>query len=86
NWDTGREPDTDDEEFGSDRLAFRRIRIDGIEFSYLDSERPRPIDVAIETLTVLPDTGNILDLDVQGTINDLPLWADGKLGPWENFV
>lgn len=86
NWDTGREPDADDDEFDSDRLAFRRVRMDGIEFSYLDPRRPRPIDIAIESLTVLPDSAHILDLDVQGTINDLPLWADGKLGPWENFV
>jgi uncharacterized protein involved in outer membrane biogenesis len=86
NWDTGAEPSAVDDDFDSDRIAFRRVQIDGIEFSYLDPDRPRPIDVVIETLTLSPDAADILDLDVQGTINELPLWADGRLGPWQNFL
>ena len=86
NWDTGAEPSAGDDDVDSDRIAFRRVQIDRIELSYLDPERPRPIDVAIETLSVTPDSGDILDLDVRGTINGLPLWADGRLGPWQNFL
>ena len=40
----------------------------------------------IELLTVSPDENDILDLDLRGAINELPLWADGKIGPWRNFV
>ena len=86
NWDTGREVNDDSEDFDTDRIAFRNVAIDGVELSYIDPERPRPIDVAIDTLTIAPDANDILDLDLQGTINELPLWADGKLGPWQNFL
>jgi uncharacterized protein involved in outer membrane biogenesis len=69
-----------------DRIAFRRVSIDSIGFSYVDSQRPRPIRLEISSLGVSPDANDILDLDLQGTINGLALWADGKLGPWQNFL
>ena len=86
NWDSARDSEDSAEEFGTDRIAFRRVRIDGIEVTYVDPDRRRPLDIAIEGLTVAPDANDILDLDAQGMINDLPLWADGKLGPWQNFL
>lgn len=68
------------------RIAFRMVNIEGIEFLYEDPARPFPIVLAVEVLTVSPDDAGILDLDLRGNINDLPLWADGKVGPWHNFI
>lgn len=68
------------------RIAFRTVNIEGIEFLYDDPARPRPVLAAIEMLTISPDENDILDLDLRGDINELPLWADGKVGPWRNFV
>ena len=73
-------------DFDSHRIAVRDVRVDGLQFTYVDPSRPRPIDVALEFVTVSPDANDILDLDLRGVVNDLPLWADGKLGPWHNFV
>lgn len=68
------------------RLAFRVIDIRDVEFVVEDPGRPRPVNLDIGTLSVTPDENGILDLDLRGDINDLDLWADGKLGPWQNFV
>jgi uncharacterized protein involved in outer membrane biogenesis len=68
------------------RLAFRVIDIRDAEFVLEDPARPRPLHLDIETLSVTPDDNGILDLDLRGDINDLDLWADGKLGPWRNFI
>ena len=68
------------------RIGFRRVQVENVDFSFVDPTRPRPINATIEFLTVNPDDNDILDLDLQGAINELPLWADGKLGPWQNFV
>jgi hypothetical protein len=70
----------------TDRIAFRKVAIEGIEFSYMDPRRRRPVNAVIETVTVAPDANDVLDLDLRGTINEFPLWADGKLGPWQNFL
>jgi uncharacterized protein involved in outer membrane biogenesis len=72
--------------FDLDRIAFRRVSIESVGFSYLDAQRPRPLRLEITSLGVAPDTNDILDLDLHGTINGLALWADGKLGPWQNFL
>jgi uncharacterized protein involved in outer membrane biogenesis len=73
-------------DFDTARIAFKVVRIDDVEFVYIDPLRPRPITILLDYLTVSPDVNGILDLDVRGVINELPLWADGKLGPWQNFV
>jgi uncharacterized protein involved in outer membrane biogenesis len=86
NWDTGREPEPAGDDFDTNRVAFRRVRIDDVDFSFHDPERARSMDIVIEGLTVTPDGNDILDLDFQGTINGMPLWAEGKLGPWPNFL
>ena len=68
------------------RIAFREVNIERVEFLYEDPARPRPALVVVELLSVSPDDNGILDLDLRGDINELPLWADGKVGPWHNFV
>jgi hypothetical protein len=88
NWETAARTQESGENTGFDveLVAFRRVDLRDIEFSYIDPERPKPIDLVIGNLALAPDADDILDLDVQGTINDLPLGADGKLGPWQNFL
>jgi uncharacterized protein involved in outer membrane biogenesis len=77
---------SDGDGFDIDRIAFRRVSIESVGFSYLDAQRPRPLRLEISSLGIAPDANDILDLDLQGTINGLALWADGKLGPWQNFL
>ena len=72
--------------FDTDRIAFKEVRIEGIELEIIDPAMRRPINATIGHLTISPDVNDILDLDLQGTANELPLWADGKLGPWQNFL
>ena len=52
---------------------------------YIDPARRMPINVALEQVSVSPDASDILDLDVHGTINEFPLRAAGRLGPWQNL-
>jgi len=68
------------------RIGFRNVQIDTVEFAYIDPARRRPVHALIGHLTITPDANDILDLDLQGVINEMPLWADGKLGPWQNFI
>ena len=77
---------TDGEPPDLTRIAFRSVNIEGVEWLYENPARARPVLARVEFLTVSPDENGILDLDLRGDINDLPLWADGKLGPWRNFV
>jgi len=72
--------------FDADRIAFKEVRIEGIEIAINDPAISRPINATIGHLTISPDVNDILDLDLQGTVNEIPLWADGKLGPWQNFL
>lgn len=67
-------------------IAFRNVSIETVDLVYEDPVRSRPINLQLERLTVSPDKNDILDLDLRGVLNELPLWADGKLGPWQNFV
>ena len=68
------------------RVAFHRVDIEGIEFLYESASRPRPVLALIEVIAISPDENGILDLDLRGNVNELPLWADGKIGPWRNFI
>lgn len=78
--------DGGDGRFDLNRIAFRTANVENVHLLYTDESRSRPIDARVRTLTVTPDANDLLDLDLQGDINELPLWADGKLGPWRNFV
>lgn len=80
------QPNAESGQFDPNRIAFRAVNIQDIEFTYTDPNRPRRIYTSIDRLTISPDVNDILDLDIVGDINDLPLWADGKLGPWQNFI
>ena len=88
NWAAELPARTDAESGGFDpnSIVFRAVNIQGIDFTVTDPARPRPIHASIERLTVSPDVNDILDLDIAGEVNDLPLWADGKLGPWQNLI
>jgi len=72
--------------FDTRRIAFKEVQIESIELEIIDPAMRRPINASIGHLTISPDVNDILDLDLQGTANDMPLWADGKLGPWQNFL
>jgi len=68
------------------QIAFRNVQIDDSEVLHISPGWHRPVLASIEQLSITPDDSDILDLDLIGSINDLPLWADGKLGPWQNFL
>ena len=70
----------------TDRIVFKEVRIESVELEIIDPAMRRPINATIGHLTISPDVNDILDLDLQGTANEMPLWADGKLGPWQNFL
>jgi len=86
NWMTGRPVSDEAKEIDTGRIAFRDVNIESVQIAYVDPARRRQIDVAIEHLIVRPDDNDILDLDLLGAVNEFPLWADGKLGPWQNLL
>ena len=67
-------------------IAFRQVQVQDVQFSFTDSRRRKPLNIALEYLTVTPDATNVLDLDLRASINEMPLRADGKLGPWTNLI
>jgi uncharacterized protein involved in outer membrane biogenesis len=83
---TGEETDRSDSDVDTDRVAVRKVAIEGFQLSWRSPDREQPLLVALDNLTVSPDAEEILDLELSGTINTLPLGARGKLGPWPNFV
>jgi uncharacterized protein involved in outer membrane biogenesis len=88
NWATGRTRDESEPggEFERGRIAFREVEIQNVRFDLLDPARRRPLNVVLEQLTVMPDENQILDLHLTAVVNEIPVWADGKLGPWENLI
>ncbi len=76
----------DSEPVDLNRIAFHTINLGDVTVDYDNELRPGPIRASIEELVVQPDENDVLDLDLRGSVNDLPLWADGKAGPWRNFV
>ena len=88
NWESGRTGDEVEQqgEVDPELIAFKKVRMQDLQFSFTDPARRRPLNVTLDHLTVNPDENNILDLDLRGMINDIPLRADGKLGPWENLL
>lgn len=88
NWHSRSEPSTEASQGPFDRnlVAFRELRVEGVQFSFVDAKRPKPLNVILTHLTLDPDAANVLDLDLEATINELPLQANGELGPWPNLV
>ncbi|MDH3614098.1 MAG: AsmA family protein [Gammaproteobacteria bacterium] len=86
NWMTGRPVSAKANELDTELIAFRDVNIESVQILYVDPARRLPLDISIEQLVVSPDENDILDLDLQGAVNELPLWADGKLGPWQNLL
>ena len=88
NWTRPRaaEEAANDGEVDTDRIAFHKVAIESIDFSYADPRWRRPVEAVIEMATIEPDASDVLDLALHGTVNEFPLRADGKLGPWQNFL
>lgn len=88
NWDNGRTQADDQpkEAFDRNLIAFRELRIQDVQLAYIDDAREQPLNANLSYLTITPDATNVLDLDLRATINEIPLWADGKLGPWTNLI
>lgn len=88
NWDNGRPKaqSSSTQSFDRNLVAFRTLRIQDVQFDYIDANRSKPLNVLLDYITISPDATNVLDLDMRGTINEIPVWADGKLGPWTNLI
>jgi len=88
NYATGRVRDESEPKVEFDRglIAFWNVQVQDVQFAYLDPARRRPLNIELEQLTVSPDENHVLDLDLNGIINEIPVWADGKLGPWQNLL
>ena len=88
NWESGTASDASARkgEFNPELIAFKEVRVKDVQFTFTDPARRRPLNVTLDHLTVNPDENNILDLDLRGMLNELPLWGDGKLGPWESLL
>jgi hypothetical protein len=88
NWDNGRDrPESSSRQpFDRNLVAFRTLRVQDVQFDYVDANRAKPLNVSLDYLTISPDATNVLDLDLRAAINEIPLWADGKLGPWTNLI
>ena len=68
------------------RIAFRHVDVRNVALAYDSDERAEPLTVDISGLTIEPDAAGILDIDLDGNVNNHPLTADGKVGPWRNFL
>lgn len=88
NWDTGRPAETSSggDEFDAERVLFRNLSVANVDISLTDPSRRRPLVVGIDALTIDPDEDRVLDLDLTARINEFPLLADGRIGPWENLL
>jgi hypothetical protein len=90
NWQSG-VPETEDEDtqsgsFNTNLFVFKDVRIDDFQFSFMSPDRTQALIAALDYLTVNPGDNDILDLDLRGAVNEIPLWADGKIGPLQNLV
>jgi uncharacterized protein involved in outer membrane biogenesis len=88
NWKSDKVPDSSKEktEFNPNLIAFRKVRVEDFSFTFDSPDRSRPIDISLESLTVTPGINDILDLDLRGLADDVPMSADGKIGPWQNLL
>jgi uncharacterized protein involved in outer membrane biogenesis len=88
NWTTGKETEEAGESGGFDPtgIAFRHVGVANVDFRFDDALREAPLHVKLERLTIEPDQDNVLDLDLDAVVNDIPVWADGKLGPWDHLI
>ena len=80
------EATTREKGFDPTLIAFRKAQVRNVHFSLVGFERPRPLNVSIEHLAINPDSSDILNLDLRGEINEFPLLAEGKIGPWQNLL
>ncbi|HSG97747.1 MAG TPA: hypothetical protein VLA11_07135 [Woeseiaceae bacterium] len=83
---TGEESHDPGGEVATEHFAIRRVSIERFDLSWTSPDREQPLLLVLEHLWITPDADDILDLDLLGAINELPLEATGQLGPWPNFV
>lgn len=91
NWHSIEESSSDDDGAGQappdlNRIAFKHVDVQDVELAYDSPDRTEPLTLRLENLTVEPDSADILQVDLSGSVNEYPLTADGKVGPWRNFV
>lgn len=78
--------DESDGEFNPNAVVVKKLRMSSAHLSLEDPRRERPIDARIGTLTITPDADGILDIDLDGLINEFPLTAAGTIGTVENLI
>ena len=69
-------------------MSSRSEKVSLQNFSYTldDPLREAPLRIELQHLSIVPDQSDILDLDLQGAVNDIPLVADVNIGPWQNLI
>lgn len=88
NWDTGRvsaEP-ADGDSLDLNLIAFKSVSLQNIAFVLDQPARERPLNATLASLSIVPDAAGVLDLDIRGALNEFPLTATGRLGPWQNLI
>ena len=91
NWDSDQVPppsnvNTDQAPADLNTIAFRHVDIRDVHLVYDNPNRDAPFAVQLDDLTVEPDDAGILEVDLTGNVNAYPLTAEGKIGPWRNFL
>jgi uncharacterized protein involved in outer membrane biogenesis len=59
----------------------RDVDVSAVRLVYLDPARPRPLEISIDSLVVDLSAADMLDHDLKGSVNGLPLRVEGELGP-----
>ena len=64
----------------------RDVDVSAVRLVYLDPARPRPLEILIDSLVVDLSAADMLDHDLKGSVNGLPLRVEGELGPRLNLL
>ncbi|MFT5501179.1 MAG: hypothetical protein ACI88G_001312, partial [Woeseiaceae bacterium] len=88
NWDT---EGVSEEPSGGDAvdlnlIAFKLVSLQNVAFIHDQPTREQPLRATLAFLSLVPDAAGVLDLDIRAALNDYPLTAKGRLGPWQNLV
>jgi len=88
NWESGltKQSTPQQEEFDPDLIAFRNAHLTDVHFLLVDPARARPLNISLKQLDIAPGENDILSLELAGVINEFPLVAQGKVGPWQNLL
>ena len=75
-----------DGRFNPNAVVVKQLELASGRLSLRDPARPRTIDVLVSSLTIEPDAEAMLDIDLEGTINDYALVAQGRIGTLEKLI